>query len=83
MSTIEKLKDRFYADRVPNDMTTAEICRLADHYKCIVWTGGNHQIAIRNPRTGKKVPLPQHSDTINPAYIRELRELFDDEEMEK
>lgn len=79
MSTIEKLKKRFYGSPVPKDMTVEEISRLADHYGCIIRTGGNHQIAFVNTKTGKIVPLPQHGKTVKQAYIRELRELFGDD----
>jgi hypothetical protein len=57
-----------------------EILKLAIHYGCKVRTGGNHQCAIYNTETGYVVPLPQHSSTVKQAYIKELRELFGDEE---
>lgn len=80
MSSIEKLKKKFYSSPVPKDITINEVMRLAKHYNCVVLTGGNHQIRIANPKTGIVVPLPQHDKSVLQPYIRELRELFDDEE---
>lgn len=80
MSSIEKLKRKFYASPVPNDISIEEIIRLANYYECEVLTGGNHQIRIANKKNGMLVPLPQHDKGIKPPYIKELRKLFDDEE---
>ncbi len=79
MSSIEKLKEKFYSKPTRKDITTEEIKKLASYYGCIVRAGGNHQITIFNPKTGDKVPLPQHDKELRPAYIRELQELFGDE----
>lgn len=79
MSSIEKLKEKFYSKPTRKDITIDEIKRLANYYGCPIWTGGNHQIAIVNLKTGYKVPLPQHDKEINRSYIRELQELFGDE----
>ena len=80
MSTIEKLKSKFYSSPTPKDITTDEIKRLAEYYGCGVKTGGNHQIAIVNKKTGTVVPLPQHDKAVKPAYIKELRNCFREEE---
>lgn len=79
MSSIEKLKDKFYSKPTRKDITTEEIRRLAEYFGCKVLTGGNHQIKIANLKTGKVVPLPQHDKEIKREYIRELQELFGDE----
>lgn len=79
MSSIEKLKEKFYSKPTRRDITTEEIKKLANYYNCIVRAGGNHQLTIFNPKTGDKVPLPQHDKELKPAYIRELQELFGDE----
>lgn len=79
MSSIEKLKERFYSKPTKSDITLEEVQRLADYYGCITKTGGNHQICIVNMKTGKVVPLPQHGKEINRAYVRELQDLFGDE----
>ena len=81
MSSIEKLKKKFYSSPVPNDITINEVMRLAKYYDCVIHTGGNHQIRIANPKSGMVVPLPQHDKSVLQPYIRELRELFDDEEV--
>lgn len=80
MSTIEKLKRRLYDTPTPKDMTMEEVIKLANHYGCSIRTGGNHQLAVVNLKTGKIVPLPQHGKEIKQVYIKELCELFGDEE---
>ncbi len=79
MSSIEKLKEKFYSKPTRNDITSEEIKKLAHYYGCIIRTGGNHQITVFNPKTGEKVSLPQHDKQIKRPYIRELQELFGDE----
>lgn len=81
MSTIEKLKKKFYSSPTPKDITIDEVIRLANHYECIIRTGGNHQITVVNKEKTMNVPLPQHDKEVKQAYIRQLRELFNDEEM--
>ena len=78
MSTIEKLKKKFYEKPVRNDMTIDEVIRLAKHYGCDVLTGGNHQTRIVHKESGRVIPLPRHGKTVKEAYIMELRELFDE-----
>ena len=78
MSTIEKLKNKFYEKPVRNDMTVQEIIRLAKAYGCEILTGGNHQIRIVHKPSGRVIPLPSHGKTVKEAYIMELRELFDE-----
>ena len=79
MSSIEKLKKKFYSKPTRKDITMDEIKKLANHYGCIIRTGGNHQVTIVNLKTGGIVPLPQHDKEIDRNYIRELQELFGDE----
>ena len=78
MSTIEKLKKKFYEKPARNDMTIDELIRLAKAYGCMVLTGGNHQIRIVHKPTGRVIPIPNHGKTVKEAYIMELRELFDE-----
>ena len=78
MSTIEKLKKKFYEKPARNDMTIDELIRLAKAYGCAVLTGGNHQIRIVHKPTGRVIPIPNHGKTVKEAYIMELRELFDE-----
>lgn len=83
MSTIEKLKKKFYEKPVRNDMTMDEVIRLSRAYGCEVLTGGNHQIRILHRELGRIIPIPQHSKTVKEAYIIELRALFDEIEARK
>ena len=76
MSTIEKLKKKFFEKPVRKDMTMEEIVRIAKSYGCGVLTGGNHQIRIVHKPTGTVIPLPCHGKTVKEAYIIELKELF-------
>ncbi len=76
MSTLEKLKKKFYEKPVRNDLTVDEVVRLAKAYGCIVVTGGNHQIRIVHKPTGTVIPLPSHGKTVKEAYIAELKNLF-------
>lgn len=77
LSQIEKLKKKFYEKPVRNDMTMAEIIKLAKSYGCEIITGGNHQIHIVYKEFGYVIPIPQHSKHVKEAYIIELRMLFD------
>ena len=79
MSSIEKLKKKFYSIPARNDISMDEIRKLVKYYGCIERTGGNHQSTIINPRTGSIVPLPQHGKEIKREYIRQLQDLFGDE----
>ena len=53
MSTLEKLKKKFFEKPVRNDMTIDEVIRLSESYGCMIMTGGNHQIRIVHKPTGK------------------------------
>ena len=81
VSTIGKLRKKFYEKPVRNDMTIDEIIRLAEAYGCEIRTGGNHQIRIVHKPTGRVIPLPRHGKLVKEAYIMELRELFDEIEI--
>ena len=78
MSTIEKLKKKFYEKPVRNDMTIDEVIRLSKYYGCEVITGGNHQVRIVHRKSGRLIPIPCHGKNVKEAYIMELRELFDE-----
>ncbi len=78
MSTIEKLKKKFFEKPIRNDMTVNEVLRLARAYGCEVITGGNHQIRIVHRISGRVIPLPRHGNTVKEAYILELKELFEE-----
>ena len=76
MSKIDKLKQKFYKKPIPNDIRIDEAITLAKHYGCEIITGGNHQIKIVHKITGTVIPLPKHGDTIKEAYVKELKDLF-------
>ena len=78
LSTIEKLKKKFFEKRIRNDITINEVIRLAGAYGCEVVTGGNHQIRIVHRKSGRVIPLPRHGNDVKEAYIMELRELFEE-----
>ena len=76
MSTIEKLKEKFYAKPVPNNITFAEAERLSKHYGCSVATGGKHSKKIVDVASGTVIPIPIHGKYIQEAYVNELKDLF-------
>ena len=83
MSTIEKLKKKFYEKPARNDLTIEEVVRLAKAYGCTIVTGENHQIRIVYKPTGTVIPLPCHGKTVKEAYIMELKDLFSEIEAKK
>lgn len=76
MSTIDKLKDRFYSKPVRNDMSYDEVIRLAEYYGCKIHSGGNHPIKIIDVESGTVIPIPRHGKYVKEAYITELKKLF-------
>ena len=82
MSRIQKLKDKFNRKPIPNDIRIDEAISLAKWYGCDIATGGNHQIRIVYKPKGKVIPIPQHGDTVKEAYIKQLKQLFDEIERE-
>lgn len=82
MSQFEKLRNRFYRKPIPNDIRIDEAIALAKAYGCEIHTGGNHQVKIVYKPTGTIIPLPHHGDTIKEAYVKELKQLFDQIESE-
>lgn len=82
MSKIEKLKAKLFRKPVPNDITFNEVKTLAEHYGCIIEGGGNHT-KIVHVKTGNIIPIPRHDKTVKEAYIKDLKELFEQIEVEK
>jgi hypothetical protein len=78
LSTIEKLKKKLYEKPVRNDITIAEVIRIAKAYGCEIITGGNHQVRIIHKPTGTVIPIPTHGKTVKEAYIGELKDLLDE-----
>lgn len=77
MSTIEKRLKKFYKKPIPNDITFDDIEVLANHFGCIVVTGGNHSKKVVHKESGTVIPIPMHGKHIGEAYIKELKQLFD------
>lgn len=79
MSKIEKLKDKFFSKPIRNDMTFDEIEKIAASYGCIVRKkGGRHPFHVVYPQLGRVIPIPTHSNVVGEAYIKQLRELFEE-----
>ena len=78
MSTIDKLKEKFYKKPIPNNITFDELSRLARAYGCGVISGGNHPIKIVDVESGTVIPIPRHGKYVQEAYIKELKDLFDE-----
>lgn len=76
VSAIEKLKDKFNRKPVPNDITHADVIRLAEYYNCEIYTGGKHPIRIVDKESGTVIPIPVHDKCVKEAYIKELKDLF-------
>ena len=77
MSKLEKLKKKFFSKPIRNDMTFDEINKLAKSYGCIVGGGGRHPFHVAHPATGTVIPIPTHGNTVDEAYIKQLRILFE------
>ena len=78
MSAIEKDISKFYKKPIPNDITFAEMERVARHFGCIVQKSkGKHPYKVLYPEYGKVIPIPVHGKTVQEAYIKQLKDLFD------
>jgi len=58
-------------------MTFNEICLMAKYYGCDVESGGKH-MHIVHAKTGTVIPIPRHGKSVGEAYIKQLKELFDE-----
>ncbi len=78
MSKIEKAIQKFYKKPIPNDITFAEMERVAKHFGCIVNNkGGRHSYRVVHLESGTVIPIPVHGSTVEEAYIKQLKGLFD------
>lgn len=77
MSTIQKKIDKFYSKPIPKDITFPEVESIAKYYGCDVKAGGKHGKTIVHVPSGTVIPIPYHGKTIDEAYIKELKDLFD------
>lgn len=76
MSQIDKLRAKFYRKPIPNDIRVDEAIKLAEWYGCKVEAGGKHPLKVIHPASGTVIPIPVHGDTIQEAYIKQLKDLF-------
>lgn len=76
MSTFEKRLEKFNRVPVPNDITFEDVEAIASHYNCVVLNGGKHGFKIAYKPLGIIIPIPRHGNTVEEAYIRELKKLF-------
>lgn len=76
MSTLDKLKARFEAKPIPNDISFDEVERLSRAYGCSVVSGGKHSKKIVDVPSGTVIPIPMHGKYVQEAYIKELKILF-------
>lgn len=77
MSRFVKLKKKLYGKSIPKDMTFEEIFALANKYGCIVDKGGKHSVKIVHRKSGTVIPIPKHGNTVDEAYIKQIKMLFD------
>ena len=76
LSTLDKLKAKFYRVPIPNDITFDEAIRLARSYGCLIKTGGKHPIKIIDLLSGTVIPIPVHGKFVQEVYISQLKDLF-------
>lgn len=77
MSTIEKRLKKFYRKPIPNDITFDEVEALAKYFGCDVVSGGKHSKKVVHVPSGTVIPIPYHKNTVDEAYIKQLKMLFD------
>ena len=78
MPQIEKLKAKLFEKPVRNDMTFAEIEKLAAYYGCMVKkSNGKHPLKVIHIPSGTVIPIPRHGKCVGEAYITELKKLFE------
>ncbi len=78
MSKLDKLKKKLFSKPIRNDMTFDEIEKIATSYGCIVGKGGRHPFHVVYPKLGRVIPIPTHGNLVGEAYIKQLRELFEE-----
>jgi hypothetical protein len=77
VSAIDKLRIKFYSKPIRNDMTFDEIAVLAESYGCIICPGSNHMKVV-SKETGRVIPIPRHGKCVGEAYIKQLRDMFNE-----
>lgn len=77
MSRIKKLQQKLFSNPIRNDITFDEISVLVNAYGCIIRQGGNHTCIV-SIETGRVIPIPRHGKCVKEAYIKQLRDLFEE-----
>lgn len=77
MSTIENRIKKFYRKPIPNDITFDDVEALANYFGCSILSGGKHSKKVVHRPSGTVIPIPMHGKTIDEAYIKQLKKLFD------
>lgn len=68
---------KFYRNPIPNDITFDDVRVLASYFGCEIVTGGNHSQKVVHKSSGTVIPIPMHGNCIGEAYVKELKNLFD------
>ena len=77
MSKEEKLIEKFYKKPIPNDITYEEVARIAGYFGCTVLIGrGKHSMKVVHKESGTVIPIPKHGNHVKEAYIKQLKDLF-------
>lgn len=77
MSRVDKLIEKLYRVPIPNDMRIDEIERIVKRFGCETTSGGKHPLKIIHKPTGTVIPIPKHGDTVEEAYIKQIKDLID------
>jgi len=78
LTQLDKALEKFYKKPIPNDITINEVIYLAEQFGCEVKSGGKHPIKIIHVESGTVIPIPVHGKYVKEAYIKELKDLFDE-----
>ena len=78
MTQFDKAIDKFYKKPVPNNITYDEVIYIAEKMGCTVVGGGKHPIKVVHRDSGTIIPIPRHSKYVKEAYIKQLKDLFDE-----
>lgn len=59
------------------EMARDDVRVLASYFGCEIVTGGNHSQKVVHKSSGTVIPIPMHGNCIGEAYVKELKNLFD------
>lgn len=78
MTQLDKALEKFYKKPIPNDITYDEVIYIARKMGCTITDGGKHPIKVVHKPTGTIIPIPRHGKYVKEAYIKQLKDLFDE-----